>query len=37
MGLVFSAAECVTEKVVYQGDFINKNVDFYVPLKFKNP
>jgi import inner membrane translocase subunit TIM22 len=37
MGLVFSAAECVTEKVVYQGDFINKNIDFYVPLKFKNP
>jgi import inner membrane translocase subunit TIM22 len=37
MGLVVSAAECVTEKVVYQGDFINKNVDFYVPLKFKNP
>ena len=33
MGLVFSVAECVTEKVVYQGDFISKNIDFYVPFE----
>ena len=36
MGLVFSAAECVAEKVIYQGECTNKNRDFYVSSKFQN-